>query len=219
MNVGLKSICAFLLVVVVAAAGVGLLVQHRKLREQRQALERLENVNQQLVASREERASANKELADELYKLRDTERARVAAVRKERAAWTRDRAAFSNRVVAASADVKKARAAQGRAEKSVTELRAQVKDLTAANKKLRAERENFRAACGRLEEKLAETKKPAPAPEAKQPVPAPKAEVPPPAPPSETPPIPLSAPSPSTRKPEEREAHEKEELNDLLNIK
>ena len=209
MNVGLKSICAFSLVVV-TAAGVGLLVQHRKLREQRQALERLENVNQQLVASREERASANKELADELYKLRDTERARVAAVKKERAAWTKERAAFSNRVVAASADAKKARAAQGRAEKAMTELKAQVKDLMAANKKLRAEREKFRAACGRLEKQLVE---------AKQPAPAPKAEVPPSAPPVEPPSIQLSAPSPDTRKPEEREAHVKEELNDLLNLK
>ena len=80
MNAGVKIASAVLLVAVVTAAGVGLLVQHRKLREQRQAREHLERTNQQLVASRDEHVSANKELAGELYKLRDAERARETKV-------------------------------------------------------------------------------------------------------------------------------------------
>ena len=54
MNAGVKVVCAVLLVAVVTAAGVGLLVQHRKLDEQRRTRASLENANQQLVASREE---------------------------------------------------------------------------------------------------------------------------------------------------------------------
>ena len=80
MNAGVKVVCAVLLVAVVTAAGVGLLVQHRKLDEQRRARASLENANQQLVASREELVSANGKLADELRVLRDS-------VRKHAADW------------------------------------------------------------------------------------------------------------------------------------
>lgn len=201
MNTGVKIASAVLLVAVVTAAGAGLLVQHRKLREQRQAREHLEHANQQLVASRDEHVSANKELAGELYKLRDAERARAANAKKERAAWTKERAALSNRVAAAFADVKKARAAQGRAEKDVARLKAQVKDLTAANKKLRAEREKFRTKCNSLERK----------PDVKKP-PTPQPTSPSVAPPSAVPP---SVPSPGRRTPEAQ----KQELDDLLNIR
>ena len=226
MNTGMKIASAVLFVAVVTAAGVGLLVQHRKLREQRQTREHLERTNQQLVASRDEQVSANKELAGELYKLRDAERMRVANAKKARealegraAAWTKERAAFSNRVATASADVKRARDAQSQAEKAVAELKSQVKDLLDANKKLRAEREEFRARCNSLE-RTSGKKPPAPPPAEKKP-PAPQPEEkkpsePPPASPTVTPPpvMPPSGPLPEKRTPEEQQ----KELDDLLNI-
>ena len=216
MNTGMKIASAVLFVAVVTAAGVGLLVQHRKLREQRQTREHLERTNQQLVASRDEQVSANKELAGELYKLRDAERMRVANAKKARealegraAAWTKERAAFSNRVATASDDVKRARDAQRQAEKAVAELKSQVKDLLDANKKLRAEREEFRARCNSLE-RTSGKKPPAPQPEEKKP------SEPPPASPTVTPPpvMPPSGPLPEKRTPEEQQ----KELDDLLNI-
>ena len=219
MNAGVKIASAVLLVAVITAAGVGLLVQHRKLREQRQAREHLERTNQQLVASRDEHVSANKELAGELYKLRDAERARVANAKKARealegraAAWTKERAAFSNRVARASADAKKARAAQSRAEKEVVRLKAQVKDLMDANKKLRAERENFRARCNNLERNPEEKKPPETVSEEKKP--------PETVPEEKKPPVPEVDVLPPVSPPDKRTPEaQKQELDDLLNIK
>ena len=103
MNAGVKVVCAVLLVAVVTAAGVGLLVQHRKLDEQRRARASLENANQQLVASREELVSANGKLADELRVLRDSVRKHAAdwaTAEKERASWKSERESLAGRVAA-----------------------------------------------------------------------------------------------------------------------
>ena len=195
----------------------------------RQAREHLERTNQQLVASRDEHVSANKELAGELYKLRDAERARVANAKKARealegraAAWMKERAAFSNRVAAASANVKKARAAQSRAEKEVVRLKAQVKDLMDANKKLRAEREEFRARCNNLERNPEEKKPPEVVLEAKKPletVPEEKKQ-PVSLPEEKKQPVPEVDVLPPVSPPDKRTPEaQKQELDDLLNIK
>lgn len=226
MNAGVKVVCAVLLVAVVTAAGVGLLVQHRKLDEQRRARASLENANQQLAASREELVSANGKLADEIRVLREAARTHAAdwaTAEKERAAWKAERealagrvaawkdtlSALSNRVAEASAEVTEARAAQACAEKEAASLKASVKDLKAALKKIRADHD-------RLERELNEAMQPAQ--EADVPVSAPTPK-----------PTPVSAydadlvpvvPAPplDKRTPEERKAHEKKELNDLMQL-
>ena len=63
MNSGVKIACAVLLVAIVTAAGVGLLVQHRKLDELRRAHASLEASKQILVADHAELVSANEKLA------------------------------------------------------------------------------------------------------------------------------------------------------------
>ena len=232
MNAGVKVVCAVLLVAVVTAAGVGLLVQHRKLDEQRRARASLENANQQLVASREELVSANGKLADELRGLRDSVRKHAAdwaTAEKERASWKSEReslagrvaawkdtlSVLSNRVAEAAAEVTEARAAQARAEKEVAGLRASVKDLKASLKKIRAERD-------RLERELNEAMQPAE--ESDAPVPAPAPATAPTLAPVSAPddndnlvPV-IPAPPLDKRTPEERKAHEKEELNDLMQL-
>ena len=226
MNAGVKVVCAVLLVAVVTAAGVGLLVQHRKLDEQRRARASLENTNQQLVASREELVSANGKLADELRVLRDAVRTHAAdwaAAEKERASWKAEReslagraaawketlSALSNRVAEASAEVTEARAAQARAEKESAGLKAAVKDLKASLKKIRAERD-------RLERELNEAMQPARETENSVPASTP-APAPVPAYDDDLVPV-VPAPPPDKRTPEERAAHEKEELNDLMQL-
>ena len=223
MNAGVKVVCAVLLVAVVTAAGVGLLVQHRKLDEQRRARASLENTNQQLVASREELVSAIGKLADELRVLRDAVRTHAAdwaAAEKERASWKAEReslagraAAWKETLSALSNRVTEARAAQARAEKESAGLKAAVKDLKASLKKIRAERD-------RLERELNEAMQPAQETEnsvpASTPAPAP---VPAPVPAYDDDLVPVvPAPPPDKRTPEERAAHEKEELNDLMQL-
>ena len=60
MNSGVKIACAVLLVAIVTAAGVGLLVQHRKLDELRRAHASLEASKQILVADHAELVSAGR---------------------------------------------------------------------------------------------------------------------------------------------------------------
>ena len=223
MNAGVKVVCAVLLVAVVAAAGVGLLVQHRKLDELRRECARLEKVNEQLVTNRVMLVSANDKLADELRILRDAGRARAAekaAAEKERTAWTETLSVLSNRVAAAAAEATEARTAQARAEKVAARLNAQVKDLKDANAKVRAEREKFRAERDRLERELNEAMQPAEEEDASDSVPTP---VQTPAPDDDSAVddnlVPVKpAPALDKRTPEERKAHEKEELNALIDL-
>ena len=70
-NVAAKVVCAVVLAAIVVAAGVGLLIQHRKLDELRKVRADLEKSNWQLSVGREELVSANGKLADELRQLRE----------------------------------------------------------------------------------------------------------------------------------------------------
>ena len=230
-NVVAKVVCAVVLAVIVVAAGVGLLVQHRKLDESRKARADLEKANWQLSVGREELVSANGKLAEELRQLREVGRARAtdkAALERERAAWKVERDALSGRLASAEASLKAAREAQSRAETEVAGLKAAVKDMTAVEKKLRAERDKIRSdrdkirserdkirsERDRLEHELNDAMTPA-MEEAD--------DVPPPAtlPTSESEevavPVP-PAPNLDKRTPEERAAHEKKELNDLIGL-
>ena len=95
MNMGIKIVCAVLLVAIVVAAGVGLLVQHRKLDELRRTHAGLERANQKLVTDHEELVAANGKLADEFRSVRDMWRASTeekASVEKDRRSWKADRA-------------------------------------------------------------------------------------------------------------------------------
>ena len=97
MNSGVKIACAVLLVAIVTAAGVGLLVQHRKLDELRRAHASLEASKQILVADHAELVSANQKMEDTLRELRQLGLACAAertAVEKERASWKAERARF-----------------------------------------------------------------------------------------------------------------------------
>ena len=80
MNSGVKIACGVLLVAIVTAAGVGLLVQHRKLDELRRAHADLEASKRALVAGHAELVSANEKLAGELRTLRDAARARATVM-------------------------------------------------------------------------------------------------------------------------------------------
>ena len=169
--------------------------------------------------------AANERVSNELNVLRDADRARtaeLAAAEKERTAWKAEQeslagragareetlAALSNRLERALVESMDARAAQARAEKEAAGLQARVRDLTAANKEIRAEREKFRAERDRLERELNEAMQPAQEEEAPAPVSVPD---------SGQTAIPITfAPMLDKRTPEERIAHEKEELNDLL---
>ena len=234
MNAGVKVVCAVLLVAVVTAAGVGLLVQHRKLDEQRRARASLENANRQLVASRDELFSANGKLADELRAVRDAGRARAAewaASEKDRAAWKETLSVLSNRVAEASAEAAEARAAQARAEKEVVGLKAAVKDLTASMKNARAEMNKIcaerdllkremkktRAERDSLERELNDAMRPVTESDSSVPTLAP---MPFPASDAEDVLVPINPapPPPDKRTPEERKAHEKEELNALIDL-
>lgn len=243
-NAGAKVVCAVSLVAVVAAAGVGLLVQHRKLDELRRECASVEKVNEQLVTNRVMLVSANDKLANELRVLRDAGRARAAewaAAEKERTAWNAERAAWktereslvgrvkawtetlsvlSNRVAEAAAEATEARTAQARAEKEAARLNAQVKDLKDANAKVRAEREKFRAERDRLERELNEAMQPAEEEDASVPVPAPVLTPAPDAASSADDKLVPVKPAPALdkRTPEERKAHEKEELNALIDL-
>ena len=222
MNAGVKVVCAVLLVAVVTAAGVGLLIQNRKLDKLRFERASLENVNQQLATNRIALVSANEKLEDELRKLREVGRARAAewaaaekertALKAERTAWKAEKESLAGRAAKASGELKSARAAQSRAEKVVAGLKAQIKDLSAANEKIRSEREDLRAKRDQLERELGEALQPAqeadnPPPE---PAPVPNAE-------ESAISIPL-APPPDKRTPEEREAIRKKELDALDNL-
>ena len=87
-NVVVKVVCAVVLAAIVVAAGVGLLIQHRRLDELRKARADLEKSNWQLSVGREELVSANGKLAEELRQLREVGRARAtdkATLERERA--------------------------------------------------------------------------------------------------------------------------------------
>ncbi len=222
MNAGVKVVCAVLLVAVVTAAGVGLLVQNRKLDKLRFERASLENVNQQLATNRIALVSANEKLEDELRKLGEVGRARAAewaaaekertALKAERAAWKAEKESLAGHVAKASAELKSARAAQARAEKEAARLKAQVKDLKDANAKVRAEREKFRAERDRLERELSEAMQPAEEPANPPSGPAPVAS-------SEEDSLSIPfAPPPDKRTPEEREAIRKKELDALDNL-
>lgn len=211
-----KVASAVLLVAIVTAAGVGLLVQHRKLDELRKARASLENSNLQLSVGREELVSANGKLAEELRALRDVGRAHAsdqAVLDKERTAWKTERVTLFSRLASVEASLKAAREAQSRAEAEVARLKATVKDMAAVEKKLRAEREKFRIERNRLEHELNDAMEPAagaddvPTPALSPIADADDVAVPiPPAPPMDK------------RTPEERAAHEKKELNDLIGL-
>lgn len=222
-NVFAKVACGVVLAVIVTAAGVGLLVQHRKLDESRKARADLEKANSQLSVGREELVSANDKLAEELLQLRKVGRAHAtdkAALERERAAWKTERETLSGRLASAEASLKAAREAQSRAETEVKSLKATVKKMTAAEKKLRAERDKIRIERDkirierdRLEHELNDAMEPA-ADADNTPSPAPllveepeKVAVPVP-----------PAPNLDKRTPEERAAHEKKELNDLIGL-
>ena len=126
-----------------------------------------------------------------------------------------------------------ARAAQARAEKEAAGLKAAVKDLTASMKKSRAEmnkvcaerdrlkREMKKARAERdsLERELNDAMRPVEEPETSVPVPTP---APTPVPVSNAEDVLIPAipapPPPDKRTPEERKAHEKEELNALIDL-
>ena len=222
-NVAAKVVCAVVLAAIVVAAGVGLLIQHRKLDELRKARADLEKSNWQLSVGREELVSANGKLADELRQLREVGRARAtdkATLERERAAWKAERETLSGRLAAAEAGLKAAREAQSRAEAEVAglkaavkDMKATVKDMKAVEKKLRAERDKFRIERDRLEKELNEAMEPAMgADDAQPPATLPAAE-------TEDVAVPVP-PAPDLNKltPEERAAHEKKELNDLIGL-
>ena len=222
-NVAAKVVCAVVLAAIVVAAGVGLLIQHRKLDELRKVRADLEKSNWQLSVGREELVSANGKLADELRQLREVGRARAtdkATLERERAAWKAERETLSGRLAAAEAGLKAAREAQSRAEAEVAglkaavkDMKATVKDMKAVEKKLRAERDKFRIERDRLEKELNEAMEPAMGAD----------DAPPPAtsPTTETEEVAVPVPpAPDLNKltPEERAAHEKKELNDLIGL-
>ena len=222
-NVAAKVVCAVVLAAIVVAAGVGLLIQHRKLDELRKARADLEKSNWQLSVGREELVSANGKLADELRQLREVGRARAtdkATLERERAAWKAERETLSGRLAAAEAGLKAAREAQSRAEAEVAglkaavkDMKATVKDMKAVEKKLRAERDKFRIERDRLEKELNEAMEPAMGTDdAQPPATSPAAE-------TEDVAVPVP-PAPDLNKltPEERAAHEKKELNDLIGL-
>ncbi len=222
-NVAAKVVCAVVLAAIVVAAGVGLLIQHRKLDELRKARADLEKSNWQLSVGREELVSANGKLADELRQLREVGRARAtdkATLERERAAWKAERENLSGRLASAEADLKAAREAKSRAEAeeadlkaTVKDMKATVKDMKAVEKKLRAERDKFRIERDRLEKELNEAMEPAMGADG----------APPPAtsPTTETEEVAVPVPpAPDLNKltPEERAALEKKELNDLIGL-
>ncbi len=222
-NVAAKVVCAVVLAAIVVAAGVGLLIQHRKLDELRKVRADLEKSNWQLSVGREELVSANGKLADELRQLREVGRARAtdkATLERERAAWKAERETLSGRLAAAESGLKAAREAKSRAEAEVAGLKAAVKDMKATvkdmkevEKKLRAERDKFRIERDRLEKELNEAMEPAMgADDAQPPATSPAAE-------TEDVAVPVP-PAPDLNKltPEERAAHEKKELNDLIGL-
>ena len=215
-NVFAKIACGVVLAVIVTAAGVGLLVQHRKLDESRKARADLEKANWQLSVGREELVSANGKLAEELRVLREVGRAHAAgqaALEKERTAWKAEREALSARLVSAESGLKAAREAKSLVDAEVARLKAAMKDMAAVEKKLRAEREKLRKERDRLEHELNDAMVPAteandthsPAPSLAEEA----GEVAVPVPP---------APDLDKRTPEERAAHEKKELNDLIGL-
>lgn len=222
-NVAAKVVCAVVLAAIVVAAGVGLLIQHRRLDELRKARADLEKLNWQLSVGREELVSANGKLADELRQLREVGRARAtdkATLERERAAWKAERETLSGRLAAAESGLKAAREAKSRAEAEVANLKAAVKDMKATvkdmkavEKKIRAERDKFRIERDRLEKELNEAMEPAKETD----------DAPPPAtlPAAETEDVAVPVPpAPDLNKltPEERAAHEKKELNDLIGL-
>ena len=222
-NVAAKVVCAVVLAAIVVAAGVGLLIQHRKLDELRKVRADLEKSNWQLSVGREELVSANGKLADELRQLREVGRARAtdkATLERERAAWKAERETLSGRLAAAESGLKAAREAKSRAEAEVAGLKAAVKDMKAnvrdmkaVEKKLRAERDKFRIERDRLEKELNEAMEPAMGTDdAQPPATSPAAE-------TEDVAVPVP-PAPDLNKltPEERAAHEKKELNDLIGL-
>ena len=222
-NVAAKVVCAVVLAAIVVAAGVGLLIQHRKLDELRKARADLEKSNWQLSVGREELVSANGKLADELRQLREVGRARAtdkATLERERAAWKAERETLSGRLAAAESGLKAAREAKSRAEAEVAGLKAAVKDMKAnvrdmkaVEKKLRAERDKFRIERDGLEKELNEAMEPAMGTDdAQPPATSPAAE-------TEDVAVPVP-PAPDLNKltPEERAAHEKKELNDLIGL-
>ena len=215
-NVAAKVVCAVVLAAIVVAAGVGLLIQHRKLDELRKVRADLEKSNWQLSVGREELVSANGKLADELRQLREVGRARAtdkATLERERAAWKTERESLSGRLASAEAGLKAAREAKSRAEAEVAGLKAAVKDMKAVEKKLRAERDKFRIERDRLEKELNEAMEPAMGTDdAQPPATSPAAE-------TEDVAVPVP-PAPDLNKltPEERAAHEKKELNDLIGL-
>lgn len=222
-NVAAKVVCAVVLAAIVVAAGVGLLIQHRKLDELRKVRADLEKSNWQLSVGREELVSANGKLAEELRQLREVGRARAtdkATLERERAAWKAERETLSGRLAAAESGLKAAREAQSRAEAeaaglkaSVKDMKATVKDMKAVEKKLRAERDKFRIERDRLEKELNEAMEPAMGTDdAQPPATSPAAE-------TEDVAVPVP-PAPDLNKltPEERAAHEKKELNDLIGL-
>ena len=207
MNSGVKIACAVLLVAIVTAAGVGLLVQHRKYDELQRAHTSLEISNKMLVADHAELVSANEKLAGEIRTLRDAALVRAterAALEKERESFEKERVAWERERERLKADVVLAQAAKTRAEKEASGLKASVKDLTASEKKLRGEltklrgeRDKIRKKCEALEHELNEAMQPAVEEEL-------------------VPVAPASLPKKMT--PEERAAHEKEELKDLTDL-
>ena len=222
-NVAAKVVCAVVLAAIVVAAGVGLLIQHRKLDELRKARADLEKSNWQLSVGREELVSANGKLADELRQLREVGRARAtdkATLERERAVWKAERESLSGRLASTEAGLKAAREAQSRAEAEVAglkaavkDMKANVKDMKAVEKKLRAERDKFRIERDRLEKELNEAMEPAMGTDdAQPPATSPAAE-------TEDVAVPVP-PAPDLNKltPEERAAHEKKELNDLIGL-
>ena len=225
-NSGVKIACGLLLVAIVVAAGVGLLVQHRKLDELRHAHADLGTANQKLVADRKELVSANDRLTDELRTLREMARARAAeraTVEKERISWQKELGAIKKERVAwgqererLKADVGAAQAAQARAEKELVGLKAFVKDLRASEKKLRDERDMLRKERDVLEHELNEAMRPAEGGNAQVVTPVPVPGVVPGADEVLVPVTP--APPLDNLTPEERVAHEKEELKDLTDL-
>ena len=222
-NVAAKVVCAVVLAAIVVAAGVGLLIQHRKLDELRKVRADLEKSNWQLSVGREELVSANGKLADELRQLREVGRARAtdkATLERERAVWKAERESLSGRLASTEAGLKAAREAQSRAEAEVAglkaavkDMKATVKDMKAVEKKLRAERDKFRIERDRLEKELNEAMEPAMGTDdAQPPATSPAAE-------TEDVAVPVP-PAPDLNKltPEERAAHEKKELNDLIGL-
>ena len=184
MNPVVKIACAVLLVVIVMSAGVGLLVQHRKLDELRRAHADLARANQKLVMDRAELVAANDQLTNQLRMLRDVGRACVAE-RTDLKASVKDLTASETKI---------------RAERD--KLRAERDKLLAERDKLRAERDN-------LERELNEAM-----------LPAQEMDVSTyPVPDSTDVAVPVTpAPPPDNLTPEERAAHEKEELKDLTDL-